>query len=229
MIDKKTCNGSLIEQIECAQNFVLNHISFIPRIDGIYRSDEPEIPIPVLRECIVNAVAHRSYALIDSPIFVAVYDDSIEITSPGTLPYGLNIEDLMEGISRPRNRAIVRFFKAVGIMEGWGCGVSRMMALCTENGLHKPMIEEVGENVRVTIYRRNAVVPGEVPVKFNKVQEKIAYFIISNPGCRLEDVSSGTGIPRSTVNKAVSEMKTMGKLRRKGSKKTGEWILEGYR
>ena len=78
-----------------------------------------------IRELIANAVAHRSY-LEPGNIQVALYDDRLEITSPGMLLNNVTIEKMIEGYSRPRNPAIARAFAYMKIIEKWGTGIPRL-------------------------------------------------------------------------------------------------------
>ena len=76
-------------------------------IKGMYRQDVYELPTDSIRELIANAVAHRSY-LEPGNIQVALYDDRLEITSPGMLLNNVTIEKMIEGYSRPRKSAWAR-------------------------------------------------------------------------------------------------------------------------
>ncbi|MDR0334812.1 MAG: putative DNA binding domain-containing protein, partial [Methanomassiliicoccaceae archaeon] len=86
--DRKEFTGPIIEQLDDAVGFVLDHTNLGAEIKGLYRKDISEMPMEAVREIITNAVVHRSYSMSGSPIFVAVYDDRIEVTSPGMMPFG---------------------------------------------------------------------------------------------------------------------------------------------
>ena len=79
------------------------------RIQGMYRQDRYELPVDSVREMIANSVAHRSY-LEPGNIQVALFDDRLEVTSPGGLYNGLTYEEIMSGHSKLRNRAIAKCF-----------------------------------------------------------------------------------------------------------------------
>ena len=104
-VDRREFDGKVQEQIEEAFQFVLRNIHLGARFQGIYRQDVYEIPPDAIRELIINAVVHRSY-LDHGNIQVAVYDNRLEITSPGKLPMGQTIERMIEGYSRIRNEAL---------------------------------------------------------------------------------------------------------------------------
>ena len=83
------------------------------------------------RELIANAVAHRSY-LEPGNIQVAIFDDRLEVTSPGMLLNNVSIPKMKEGYSKPRNPAIARAFAYMKIIEKWGMGVPRIFRECQE-------------------------------------------------------------------------------------------------
>ena len=108
-VDRREYTGPLWKQIEEAFQFVLRNIHLGANIVGIYRQDVYEIPPDAIRELIINAMVHRSY-LDHGTIQVAVYDNRLEITSPGKLPMGQTIERMKEGYSKIRNEALAHAF-----------------------------------------------------------------------------------------------------------------------
>ena len=108
-VDRREYTGPLWEQIDEAFQFVLRNIHLGAAIVGIYRQDVYEIPPDAIRELIINAMVHRSY-LDHGTIQVAVYDNRLEITSPGKLPMGQTMERMKEGYSKIRNEALAHAF-----------------------------------------------------------------------------------------------------------------------
>ena len=151
-IDKKEMVGPIYKQIEEAYQFVLNHINLGVFIDEIYRNEQYEIPTVTIREAIANAVTHRNY-MDTSSVQVLVFDDRLEVTSPGMLYGGLTVELIKTGKSKIRNKVIAEVFGQMGIIESWGTGIQRMIDGCIEAGIPEPVFEELGDSFRVTIYR----------------------------------------------------------------------------
>ena len=87
--------------------------------------------------------------------FLCVYDDRIEVTSPGMLYGGLDMQSAKSGKSKCRNTAIAESFRYMGLIEAWGTGIPRMIKECREYGLREPVFEELGDSIRVTIFREN--------------------------------------------------------------------------
>ena len=120
-IDRREYTGPLWKQIDEAFQFVLRNIHLGATIVGIYRQDVYEIPPDAIRELIINAMVHRSY-LDHGTIQVAVYDNRLEITSPGKLPMGQTMERMKEGYSKIRNEALAHAFAYMNLIEHWGSG-----------------------------------------------------------------------------------------------------------
>lgn len=154
-IDKKEYNGPIYKQIEEAYQFVLKHINLGAEIEGLLRKDVYELPIKAIREMIANAVVHRSY-LDDSCIQVSIYEDRIEVVSPGMLYGGMDMETAKSGRSRCRNAAIAEAFQYMHIVEAWGTGIPRILNQCKEYGLPEPLFEEFGDGIKVTMFRKQS-------------------------------------------------------------------------
>lgn len=84
---------------------------------------------------------------------MGVYDDIVNIISPGALPNIVTIEDILRGISEIRNKVIANVFKELGLIEQWGSGINRIMLACKKAGLDQPKIREQGDFVDVEFYR----------------------------------------------------------------------------
>jgi len=108
------------------------------RIGGMRRQDIPEYPEVAIREVLVNVISHADYSLTGMHILIAIYSDRMEIQNPGMLPFGMTMEDFRSGVSKVRNRVIVRVFRELGLMEEWGSGYRRVLAACQKGGYPDP-------------------------------------------------------------------------------------------
>ena len=155
-ITRKEFAGAIYEQIEDAYNFVLQHIDLGSRIEGIARQDYYELPVKTIREMISNAVCHRSY-LTPGKIQVALFDDRLEVTSPGMLDSEITIEKMKTGLSKIRNRGIAAAFSYMNIVEAWGSGIPKMFQEAKEYGLREPELIDMGSDFRINLYRKKAI------------------------------------------------------------------------
>ena len=151
-VDRREYTGPIWEQIEEAFQFVLRNIHLGAAIVGLYRQDVYEIPPDAIRELIINAAVHRSY-LDHGNIQVAIYDNRLEITSPGKLPMGQTLERMKEGYSQIRNEALAYAFSYMNLIEHWGSGIPRIIGKVKAAGLQEPEFIGGEVDLRINIYR----------------------------------------------------------------------------
>ncbi len=212
-IDRREFGGPVYEQIEEAYQFVLKHINLGATIDGIVRKDRYELPPESIREAIINAVCHRCY-LDHSCVQVAVYDNRVEITSPGMLYGGLTMEQAVSGRSKIRNACIAEVFSRMGIIEQWGTGFQRMIQGCREYGLQEPEFIDMGDTFRVNFYRSNmengienqdikAKTGTEITENHGKTGIESDETGIENTGTGIEKTKAGISMVLSDTEKKV--------------------------
>ncbi len=155
-LDKREFSGPLYEQIDAAVNFVLRNIRLSAKIEGLQRVESYELPYEAIREMIVNAQCHRNFT-VESCVQVAVFDDRLEVTSPGGLYNGLTFEEALQGHSRLRNRVVANIFSQIGLIEAWGTGLQRIQNLAKTWNLRVEFFE-TSETFRVNLYRNTELV-----------------------------------------------------------------------
>ncbi|MBB1470391.1 putative DNA binding domain-containing protein, partial [Pseudoalteromonas sp. SG41-5] len=144
-LDKKEYTGDLFQQIENAELFIKNHLHLRAEVLGLQRIDTFEIPFPAIREALLNAVMHRDYSNFGRDIKIGIYDDIVNIVSPGGLPHGLTMHDALKGRSEIRNTVIARVFKELDLVEQWGSGIQRIKEYCTKANTGLPVFSESGD------------------------------------------------------------------------------------
>ncbi len=151
-VDKRDYDEPLWEQVDNALKFVLRNIHLGSQLQGVYRQDIYELPPDSIRELIVNAMMNCSY-IQASHIQVAIYDDRLEIASPGGLLPGVTIDLMKEGFSKIRNRSLANAFAYMNLEEAWGSGIPKLMQSMDEYGLQEP--EFIGMEVAfcINLYR----------------------------------------------------------------------------
>ena len=115
-------------------------------------TDPADFMVAPLIGMIINAHCHCNL-LDESCIQVAVYDDRLEVTSPGGLYNGLTYEEVMNGHSKIRNKGIANIFSQMGLVEAWGSGIKRILNAAEEYGLSKPRFQEFDNMFRVELFR----------------------------------------------------------------------------
>ena len=233
-LDKREFDGPVYEQIEKAVDFVLRNIRLGATIEGLVRKEKYELPPEAIREMIINAHCHRNF-LYESCIQVAVYDDRLEVTSPGGLYNGLTYEELMSGHSRIRNKGIANVFSQMGLVESWGSGIRRILDAAKDYDLAEPVFQEFDNMFRVELFR--SVSPmynrrniGETSEKhriceLNDTQEKILELLSEDSKLSAAKLSEKIGIASRNIEMNIKTLKDKGILIRHGSPKNGYWEI----
>jgi len=150
--EKKDLEGNLEEQIKAADTVLNLYLKTRVSIKGFENELKPEIPKEVLRELVVNAVAHRDYH-IASQIRIFIFDNRIEVISPGKLPNRTTLENIKLGVHSERNPLIVSYLAKMGYMTQIGTGIVRMIRLLREHTGKEPEFEERDQEFVVIIRR----------------------------------------------------------------------------
>ena len=124
--DRREFSGSLLLQVNQVIEYLDFHNALHSEIRGMKRLDSRDYPVESLREAIFNAFVHRDYGFSGS-ILVSVYEDKIEILSLGGLAEGVTYNDMMLGVSIPRNPKLAEIFYRLHYIEAFGTGVQRIL------------------------------------------------------------------------------------------------------
>ena len=235
-VDRREFEGSIQDQMEAAFQYVLEKINRGMRIQGMYRQDRYELPVDSVREIIANSVAHRSY-LEPGNIQVALFDDRLEVTSPGMLLNGVSIKKMKEGYSKPRNRAIASAFSYMKIIEKWGSGIPRILRECNEYGLPEPEFIDLDGDFRVNMYRQlpekdwshtnDAKTDTNDTISENDT--KVLNLIKENPSITQAELREKLQVSIVTVKRLMADLQKRGLIERQGSSRKGKWIVIGQK
>lgn len=242
-LDKREYTGPIYKQIESAVDFVLRNIRLGATIDGLVRRESYELPLEAIREMIINAHCHRNL-LDESCIQVAIYDDRLEVTSPGGLYNGLTYEEVMSGHSKIRNKLIANIFSQMGLVEAWGSGIRRIIGAAREYSLPVPTVEVFDDMFRVILFRNvqdsgngsdfgvnggeNFGDKNNVSKNGQKVtgtQQKILDCIAEDKYISAKKIAEKIGMSGRTVENNIKKMKASEILARHGSPKSGYWEI----
>lgn len=192
-LDNRQFHGNAFELLASSQRFVREHLRIAGRFepDSFLRIDEPSYPPLAVREALANAICHRDYSAGGGAMHVAMYDDRLEISSPGTLPFGLTPESLFAPHdSRPWNPLIAHVFFRRGVVEMWGQGTLKMLKLAADAGLPRPEIEDKHGSVTVR-FRPNGHVPRHVHVKLSRRHQAILALLSAQGPLALREIVAG--------------------------------------
>ena len=230
-IDFQTFEGSTLDLIDNARDFVLRNIRkaiwLVP--EKVQREEKYEYPPDAIREAIVNAVAHRDYRS-PSKVQVMVFDNRIEIWSPGTLPKGIRVEDLKkEHSSIPRNPLLFKQLFWVEYVEDVGGGTLDMMEQCKEWNIPEPEFEHITGSF-VVIFKLPPLPEDLERMGLNERQIKAINYVITKGSITNREYTALTNISRKMATIDLTELVERGLLIRVGEGKRGlKYILSGLR
>ena len=150
---REECSGPLAETVDCCLRFIDRHTRRVEAVAGLRRETLPEYPRAALREAVVNALAHRDYGLDGATVDVTVWDDRIEVRSPGPLPGHITVDNMRDE-HYSRNPRIMRVLKTMRLVEEHGEGVDRMYREMESRLLEPPLFEATSSSVTVTLRNR---------------------------------------------------------------------------
>lgn len=152
--DHKFFEGNAFDNFNESVRFfsLYNKTSFV--IEGSFRKNVYDYPEKAFRELLANALIHRDYTVAGSQISVWMYDDRVEIKSPGKLPNTVTIEKMKVGTRYHRNPVLVQYFYDANIVEKMGQGIPNANKWLKENGNPELEIREEGDEVIAIMYKR---------------------------------------------------------------------------
>ncbi len=147
--DRHEFTGSLMQQLNEVYDFIDFHNQIHATFDKLLRVDTRDYPEVAVREALLNLLVHRDYTFRASSL-ISIYSDRIEFISIGGLLPGIDLEDVMIGLSVCRNQNLTNVFYRLQLIEAYGIGLSKIMK-AYENSAKKPMIENTNNAFKITL------------------------------------------------------------------------------
>jgi len=231
-LDRQDLRGPLPEMVLNAERFIYRNTRTGHRVIGFEGIDYPEYPKEAVREALVNAVIHRDYSSTGQSIRVFIFDDRLEVHSPGGLLPDVTIEQIRQLKSRSvlRNRIVVEVFRDLGgFIEKLGTGIRRMTAAMEQHGLLQPQFEELsGEFVVTLIGQGEKFMMEERPDWMNGLNERqlqAMAIIAKQEKITNREYQTLFGIARGTALLDLNDLVAKGLLTTKGSRRGKHYIL----
>lgn len=231
-LDNRQYHGHAFDLLLRADRFLRDHLPVSGRIvpDLFERVDDPLYPPAALREAVANAICHRDYAIPGGSVGIAIFDDRLEISSPGPLHFGLRAEDLFRPHeSLPWNPLIAQAFYRRGMIEMWGRGTLRMAELSRQAGLPQPEVEEVAGAVVVRFRPGRYIAPQRVDHDLSLRQRKILEILGGGNSHSLSGIQENLGeeVPRTTLHDELDLLRKLGLVEGRGHGRGAKWFLKG--
>jgi ATP-dependent DNA helicase RecG len=230
-LDNRQVTGHAFRLLREAMDFLGRHLPVAGRFEPglLQRIDEPLFPPLALREALVNALIHRDYAAYGGAVNVAVFDDRIEVSSAGTLPFGLTPADLTrDHLSQPRNPYLADVFFRRGFIERWGRGTQNIVALCVAAGHPAPRFEEQAGHVVVRFLVKGYVPPHRIGHDLTERQRRILFVLRDGELHGRGDIKQAIdpALPDSTLRDDLRLLRSLGLILSSGRGKAAGWRLK---
>lgn len=225
-LHRQNLTGTLPELIDGAADFLKRYIQISAEIVEFKRIDKPEYPLEALREAVVNAIVHRDYSLEGETIRLFFYTDRVEVHSPGLLPAGIALDDLvsMRAPSRPRNVLLAQYMRDMpGYMERIGAGIRFMVNEMRQLDLPDPEFREQHEFL--VIFRNGQVVSAEVATTLSKRQLQGLQLIQSRGSMTSSEYAEAMETSERTALRELRDMVNRGIIIVRGRTRSARYYL----
>lgn len=227
--DNRQVIGNAFRQFTAAQRFWIDYLPVAGRIvpDRLERIDEPLYPTEALREALANAICHRDYSIPGDSIGLAIYDDRLEFSSPGLLPFGQTPADLARPHpSRRRNPLIAEVFYRRGIIEQWGRGTLKMIDLCRQANLPEPTFENTRFETIVRFNHGRSLARDRVERSLTPNQATLLALLRAHGPMTLREMLSRLDdpLPERTVQDSLQRLRVLGLVSLSGTRRSARWV-----
>lgn len=236
--DRREFTGSLMQQMNEVYDFIDFRNQTRATIEKLYRVDVRDYPEVAVREALLNLLVHRDYSFSASA-FISIYEDRIEFVSIGGLMPGIDLEDVMVGISVCRNQDLANVFYRLHLIEAYGTGMGKIMK-AYESMQVKPVIETTKNAFKIILPNINAKYETEnatvktksgTPVtvhtekKLSDEEEKILEYARKHGAITRNDVIGLLEVSASTAARVIRKMVKTNLLEQKGKARNTHYTI----
>lgn len=236
--DRREFTGSLMQQMNEVYDFIDFRNQTRATIEKLYRVDVRDYPEVAVREALLNLLVHRDYSFSASA-FISIYENRIEFVSIGGLMPGIDLEDVMVGISVCRNQDLANVFYRLHLIEEYGTGMGKIMK-AYESMQVKPVIETTKNAFKIILPNINAKYETEnatvktksgTPVtvhtekKLSDEEEKILEYARKHGAITRNDVIGLLEVSASTAARVIRKMVKTNLLEQKGKARNTHYTI----
>lgn len=229
-VDDKEYTGGLITLLQSEIEFITNNSKKAWKKVSDRRIEMPDYPERAVMEGLVNALIHRSYTQVGSEVHIDMFDNRIEIYSPGGMVSGVSLKDkdILKIPSKRRNPVLADVFNRLKYMERRGSGFKKIMMDYQEqpnyNESLRPLFEADSEDFLLTLFHMNYSEDVTQDVTQDDVDKKIKEMIKSNPNVSTEEMAKILSLSTRTVKRHIKDMPDVQYV---GSGYSGHWEIKG--
>lgn len=230
--DRREFSGSLMQQLNEVYDYIDFHNQTHATFQKLLRIDTRDYPEVAVREALLNSLVHRDYSFRASTL-ISIYGDRIEFVSIGGLLPGLELDDLMMGVSVCRNPHLANVFYRLQLIEAYGTGMKKIMG-AYENTSVQPEITTTNNAFKIILPNVNAVPKAtEAPEKTEAAiatatdsnEEKILQFLTEHQVITRKEAQALLGVSQSTAGRVLKVMVDNGQIKQFGGSRTTRYEL----
>lgn len=230
--DRREFSGSLMQQLNDVYDYIDFHNQTHATFRKLLRIDTRDYPEVAVREALLNTLVHRDYSFRASTL-ISIYDDRIEFVSIGGLLPGLELDDLMMGVSVCRNPHLANIFYRLQLIEAYGTGMKKIMGayanasvqpeIKTTNNAFKIILLNVNGTPKAAEARKeieNAAAPA-----LNSNEGKVLQFLSEHPIITRKEAQAMLKVSQSTASRILKAMVDSGQIKQLGGSRTTRYEL----
>lgn len=236
---RREFSGSLMKQMNEVYDFIDFRNQTRATIEKLRRIDVRDYPEIAVRESLLNLLVHRDYSFSASA-FIRIYEDRIELVSIGGLMPGIELEDIMEGISVCRNQDLANVFYRLHLIEAYGTGMEKIMK-AYEGMKEKPEIQTTKNTFKIILPNVNAKYMlenssvwttktdtnsiMETEASLSEAEEKILEYVREHGVITKNDVISLLEVSASTASRTLRKMVKNNLLKQNGKARRTNYTI----
>lgn len=230
--DRREFSGSLMQQLNEVYDYIDFHNQTHATFRKLLRIDTRDYPEVAVREALLNTLVHRDYSFRASTL-ISIYDDRIEFVSIGGLLSGLELDDLMMGVSVCRNPHLANVFYRLQLIEAYGTGMKKIMGAYA-NALVQPKIKTTNNAFKIILPNVNFTPKAaEVHKDFEKAanlaldsnEEKVLQFLREHLMITRKETQTLLEVSQSTAGRILKAMVDSGRIKQIGGSRTTRYEL----
>lgn len=230
--DRREFSGSLMQQLNEVYDYIDFHNQTHATFQKLLRIDTRDYPEVAVREALLNSLVHRDYSFRASTL-ISIYDDRIEFVSIGGLLPGLELDDVMMGVSVCRNPHLANVFYRLQLIEAYGTGIQKIMGAYSDTPL-QPTITATNNAFKIILPNINILskapaapteVFGAAPSILDSNEEKILQFLTKYQTITRKETQTLLGISQSTAGRILKAMVNNGQISPLGGSRSTRYEL----
>ena len=230
--DRREFSGSLMQQLNEVYDYIDFHNQTHATFRKLLRIDTRDYPKVAVREALLNSLVHRDYSFRASTL-ISIYDDRIEFVSIGGLLPGLELDDLLMGISVCRNPHLANVFYRLQLIEAYGTGMKKIMGAYADAQV-QPKITTTNNAFKIILPNVNVAPKAtETPKEIEKQavlasdpsEEKILQFLTEHQVITRKEAQALLDVSQSTAGRVLKAMVDNGQIKQLGGSRTTRYAL----